>query len=76
MSGKLHTPYEIDTILKTLPAYVSVCFHELVGGSSLATMNQRKQRAIISDNWEKYINIGLAVELYKQTKLMNEKKAY
>lgn len=75
MIKKLQTPIEINQQLEVLHPYVKVCFSELMAGSSLSAMNQRKQRAINSDLWDKYVNIGLAVELYKQTCFMNDKGA-
>lgn len=67
---------EVINTLNLLPAYVLTCFIELRSGASLNSMYQRKQRALNSCDWEKYHNIGLAVELYKQTKLLQEKGVY
>lgn len=74
--SKLHVPYEIKEILGLLDPYVSACYYELLSGIQLSSMTQRKSRAVESQLWDKYNNIGLAVELYKQTKLMNTKEAY
>lgn len=72
---QLKTPYEISDKLECLDPYVKVCFSQLLSGVKLSSMNQRKQRAITGGLWDKYINIGLAVELYKLTVLMNKKGA-
>ncbi|ADX87818.1 hypothetical protein [Vibrio phage JSF13] len=69
----MRATYIIKSVLDKLDPYVAVCFHELLAGKSLTAMNQRKQRAVDSNNWDKYHNIGLAVELYKQNKFMIEK---
>jgi len=72
---RLITPYEIQDQLDNLSGYGRVCYSQLVEGLSLTAMNQRKQRAVTSENWFKMIDISLAVELYKLTVKLNEKGA-
>lgn len=78
---KLYVPNEIRSTLDNLDPYVSVCFYELINNTSLSAMNQRKHRILSSNGdqcgeWHKLIHIGLAVDLYKTCKLMNDKEAY
>lgn len=76
MTTPLTPPSEVREILKKLSPYASICYYELLNGVKLSSMNQRKQRALAGQHWQKHIDIGLAVELYKQTETLNKKGAY
>ncbi len=73
---RLYIPVEVQEVLNTVHPLVEVYTKELLAGKSLTAFNQRKQRAVIGNDWGKFVNLGLAVELYKTIKTMNDKDAY
>lgn len=75
--GRLYIPSEVQEVLDQVHPMVEVYLKELAnGGKGLSAFNQRKQRATKANEWEKFVNLSLAVELYKTVKFMNDKEAY
>ncbi len=74
---RLFIPSEVQEVLDGVHPMVEVYLKELTtGNKNLSAFNQRKQRATRANEWGKFVNLSLAVELYKTVKFMNEKEAY
>lgn len=74
---RLYIPVEVQEVFDQVHPMVEVYTKELTSGvSTLSAFYQRRQRAAKSNEWEKFVNLNLAVDLYNTIKFMNDKEAY